>query len=375
MDERRRAARTHAWPSTGQSQFPYAYHFDAALLAKFLTGYAQRARRRARRRRRRGSRAGRARVDQPRASPREHGEIRGDLFIDCTGFRGLLINKALGEPFVSYQDTLPNDSAVALRVPVDMAAARHLPCTTATAQDAGWIWTIPLFGRIGTGYVYAKRLLLARGGRAHAARVRRPRGGRRRGQPHPHADRPQPAIPGCNNCVAIGLSSGFVEPLESTGIFFIQHGIEQLVKHFPDDGLGPERPGPSTTGRRARHGRRPRVPGAALPRRARADTPYWRATKSGRCRTAWPSAWRWSRSCPTPRRSTRYYHGFEPYSYMSHAARPAGPSGCRPRPALALTRPAAARKEFAAVRDRAARLRDELPSHYEYLARMRGLDV
>jgi hypothetical protein len=89
------------------------------------------------------------------AQNRTNGEIHGDLFVDCTGFRGMLLNKAMGEPFVSYQDTLPNDSAVALRVPADMEEQGIRPCTTATAQDAGWIWTIPLFGRVGTGYVHA----------------------------------------------------------------------------------------------------------------------------------------------------------------------------------------------------------------------------
>jgi len=85
----------------------------------------------------------------------DSGLIEGDLFVDCTGFRGLLINEALNEPFESFQDVLPNDRAVALRVPVDMEVHGIRPCTTATAMDAGWIWTIPLFNRLGTGYVYA----------------------------------------------------------------------------------------------------------------------------------------------------------------------------------------------------------------------------
>jgi flavin-dependent dehydrogenase len=132
------------------TQFPYAFHFDATLLAKYLTKY--------------GTDRGVKHVLDVVVDERgwishvvtkEHGEIHGDLFVDCTGFRGMLLNKAMGEPFVSYQDTLPNDSAVALRVPADMEEQGIRPCTTATAQDAGWIWTIPLFGRVGTGYVHA----------------------------------------------------------------------------------------------------------------------------------------------------------------------------------------------------------------------------
>ncbi len=170
---------------------------------------------------------------------KQHGELHGDLFVDCTGFRGMLINQALGEEFLSYQDTLPNDRAVALRVPAGETADLR-PCTTATAQDAGWIWTIPLFGRVGTGYVYASDYCTPDEAetalRKHVgpaaddleANHIRMRIGRSRNS-------------WVKNCVAVGLSSGFVEPLESTGIFFIQNAVEQLVKHFPangwDDGL------------------------------------------------------------------------------------------------------------------------------------------
>nr|WP_269844674.1 tryptophan 7-halogenase [Actinophytocola xanthii] len=163
---------------------------------------------------------------------KNHGELRGDLYVDCTGFRGLLINQALGEPFESYQEYLPNDRAVALRVPADQEHSGIPPYTRATAMDAGWIWTIPVFHRNGMGYVYsseycspedAERTLRAYAGPAaddlEANHIRMRVGRSRRFWVH--------------NCVAIGLAGGFVDPLESTGIFFIQYGIEQLVKHFP----------------------------------------------------------------------------------------------------------------------------------------------
>ena len=143
-----------ATPEGGSTQFPYAYHFDATLLAGFLTRFSV-------------ARGVRHVLDDvvdvaqdehgaiSHIVTAEHGAVDGDLFVDCTGFKGMLLNKTLGVPFESYQRYLPNDSAVALRVPTDMATRGIRPCTTATAQDAGWIWTIPLFQRIGTGYVYS----------------------------------------------------------------------------------------------------------------------------------------------------------------------------------------------------------------------------
>lgn len=102
----------------GKTQFPYAYQFEAALLAKYLTRYSVE----------RGVKhivddVTKVELDErgwiSAVKTAEHGDITGDVYIDCTGFRGVLINQALEEPFISYQDTLPNDSAVALQVPID----------------------------------------------------------------------------------------------------------------------------------------------------------------------------------------------------------------------------------------------------------------
>ena len=164
---------------------------------------------------------------------REHGDVSGDLFIDCTGFRGLLINKAMEEPFISFQSPCPATARSPSRCPVDIESDGIDPCTTATAMDAGWIWNIPLYGRIGTGYVYSQRLHRQGGGRDGVPGAPRPRG-RRLQANHIRMRIGRSRNSWVKNCVAIGLSSGFVEPLESTGIFFIQHGIEELVNHFPD---------------------------------------------------------------------------------------------------------------------------------------------
>src|SRR5262249_33546654 len=136
------------------------------------------------------------------------------------------------EPFISFNDSLLNDSAVAIQVPRDIEKDGIRPYTTAHAHSAGWSWNIPLYGRDGTGYVYSSRFI----DRDEAERELREFLGP--AAEKSSANHIKMRIGRCRrswvkNCVAIGLSSGFVEPLESTGIFFIQHGIEELAKHFP----------------------------------------------------------------------------------------------------------------------------------------------
>ncbi|MEV0230700.1 tryptophan halogenase family protein [Nonomuraea sp. NPDC050786] len=350
------------------TQFPYAYHFDAALLAGFLAEHAKE----------RGAvqilddvlDVGR---DQrgwiTHVQTREHGQVEGDLFVDCTGFRGLLINQALEEPFISFQENLPNDSAVALRVPVDMDKRGLRPCTTATAQEAGWIWTIPLFGRIGTGYVYASdycspeeaertlREFVGPEAEDMEANHIKMRIGRTR-------------RPWVNNCVAIGLSGGFVEPLESTGIFFIQHGIEQLVKHFPAADWDPVlRDSYNRSVTEAIDGVREflvlHYRGAA-----RNDNQYWRDAKT----RAVPDGFterleQWQSKLPTDSSIYPHYHGFESYSYLA-VLLGLGGVDVKPAPALALMDGTAADKEFQLIRDQSKYLLSKLPSQYEYLAQM-----
>jgi tryptophan 6-halogenase len=353
--------------SDQDTQFPYAYHFDAALLARFLTGY--------------GTDRGvqhildevldvrldeRGGIDHLRT--RKHGDIHADLFVDCTGFRGLLINKALGVPFESYQDTLPNDRAVALRVPINMASNGVRPCTTATAKDAGWIWTIPLAERIGTGYVYASDYCTP--DRAEET-LREFVGPAADDLPANHI---RMRIGRCreswvHNCVAVGLSSGFVEPLESTGIFFIQHAVEQLVKHFPADG-------PSAALRRSYNMACANVMDGVREflvlhyyAAARADNQYWRDAKLRPLPDGLAERIEsWQARLPDPETIFPHYHGFEPYSYVAMLL---GLGGVVPPPpgALGLMDDASARKEFQLVRDQATDLVAQLPSQYEYLAR------
>jgi len=215
-------------PRSLLSTLGYAYHFDAALYARFL-----RSRCEARGVERYEGRVGK--IDQHAetgfitAVHTSRGEsIGGDLFIDCTGFRGLLIEGALDTGFEDWSHWLPCDRALA--VPSERIAA-PVPYTRATAREAGWQWRIPLQHRTGNGYVFCSRLisddeaasvlLKNLDGRALAAPRLIPfRTGRR-------------AKAWNKNVVAIGLSSGFLEPLESTSIHLIQSGIAKLLSLFP----------------------------------------------------------------------------------------------------------------------------------------------
>ncbi|GIJ32678.1 tryptophan halogenase family protein [Micromonospora sediminimaris] len=352
------------------AQIPYAYHFEAHLLAKFLTGYSTQ----------RGVKhvvdnvVDVALDDQGFIShvrTAEHGEIAGDLFVDCTGFRALLLNKALGEPFVSYQDTLPNDSAVALQVPLDMESKPLRPCTTATAQDAGWIWTIPLISRIGTGYVYASDYATPE----EAERVLREFVGPETADvPANHIrmriGRSQRSW--VKNCVAVGLSSGFVEPLESTGIFFIHHAIEQMVKYFPSglgDDLLREQYNRSIT--HVMDGVREFL---CLHYRGakRVDNQYWKDTKTRVIPDALAERIEiWQHKVPDSESIYPYYHGLPPYSYNCILLGTGG-IDVRHSPAVELADERAALAEFERIRVKAEKLVQELPTQNEYFAAMRA---
>lgn len=211
-----------------------AYHFDAGLYAAFLRNFAEER--------------GVVRREGMICDTHLNGEngfidavemtgggrINGDLFIDCSGFRGLLIEEALQSGYEDWSHWLPCDRAFA--VP-SQGNGRLDPFTRATARDAGWQWQIPLQHRTGNGHVYssgftdddaARDLLLANlPGKALAEprQLRFVTGKRREIWK--------------KNCVALGLSSGFLEPLESTSIHLIQSGIARLLALFPDRGFDP----------------------------------------------------------------------------------------------------------------------------------------
>lgn len=212
-----------------QSTFDYAYHFDTILYGKFLRAYAEE----------RGVVRTEGRVvDVERdaqsgdvsAVRMEGGQrIEADFFIDCTGFFGLLIEQALGTGYEDWSHWLPADRALA--VPT-RSAGEFTPYTRSTALEAGWQWRIPLQHRTGNGHVYSsqftdddtalKRLLENLDGEVLAdPRPLKFTTGRRRKFWN-------------GNVLAIGLSAGFMEPLESTSLHLIQSGIARFLALFPD---------------------------------------------------------------------------------------------------------------------------------------------
>jgi tryptophan halogenase len=214
------------------STIDYAFQFDAALYARFLRTLSEgRGVRRIEGKIIRVNQRGEDGFIQ--SVVLEQGdEIEGDLFLDCSGFRGLLISETLKTPFVDWSHWLPCDRAVVAPCRADQ---RRLPFTTATAREAGWQWRIPLQHRVGNGHVYSSAfmsderaldtLIATLDGAPKAdPRVLRFKTGRR-------------AALWVKNCVAIGLSSGFLEPLESTSIYQIQGALGRLQVLFPDQGF------------------------------------------------------------------------------------------------------------------------------------------
>jgi tryptophan halogenase len=216
------------------SDIAYAYHFDAGLYARYLRRYAE-----TRGVERREGRIVDVRLDgesgHVAAVSLESGEqIEADLYIDCSGFRSLLIGGALGNDYVDWKHWLPCDRAVA----VPCAGAETMePYTRSTARGYGWQWRIPLQHRIGNGHVYssahlsddeATAILLAN---LDGEPLAEPRFVPfRTGHRAKLWDR---------NVVALGLASGFMEPLESTSLWMIQSGISRLMAMFPDRGFDP----------------------------------------------------------------------------------------------------------------------------------------
>jgi tryptophan halogenase len=220
-----------------ESTYDYAYHFDAGLYARYLRSFCER----------RGVVRTEGKVikttlvaDSPNIASiqLESGEqIEGDLFIDCSGFRALLIGEQMQADWDAWSQGLPCDSAIA--VPSERSDDFH-PYTRVTAREAGWQWRIPLQHRTGNGYVFssasidadqAREVLLASldGKPLAEPRLLRFRAGRRLDSWK-------------GNCVAVGLSSGFLEPLESTSIYLIQRAVEYLVRLFPDERIDPALP-------------------------------------------------------------------------------------------------------------------------------------
>ena len=227
------AAASGKFATSPESPLAYAYHLDATAYARFLRGLAEPA--------------GVTRVEGKIIDVAQNAEsglidalvldsgirIEGDLFIDCTGFRALLIDGAMNAEFEDWSQWLSTDSAFAVQTE---STGAPVPYTRAIAHEAGWRWRIPLQHRVGNGLVFssadmsddaARSLLLdlIDGTPLFDPRLIRYRSGFR--------------PPWKGNCIALGLSGGFLEPLESTSIHLIMIGVTRLIQLFPFYGLAP----------------------------------------------------------------------------------------------------------------------------------------
>lgn len=225
------AAKANKFAISKKGNINYAYHLDATRYAQFLRQFSEKH----------GARRIEGKIQQVQQHPDgdikalllESGEVvDGDLFIDCTGFTGLLIDKTLKTPYEDWSHWLPCNSAIAIQTESVEPAKPYVTCT---AHHAGWQWHIPLQHRVGNGNVFcndfmsddqAKQHLLnnVKGKVLTEPRVIKYKTGRRK-------------VFWNRNCVALGLSSGFVEPLESTSIYMFMIGIVRLMKMFPFHGV------------------------------------------------------------------------------------------------------------------------------------------
>jgi len=212
----------------------YAYHFDTARFSEMLSRYATKL----------GVTHLKGMVSEIKlgddgaiehVASEQHGDLKADLYIDCTGFRAELIGKALKEPFKSARSTLFTNRAVACQVPYDTPDAPIESNTISTAHEAGWTWDIGLDTRRGVGYVYsndhtsddrAEEILRAHiGPKADSGKML-----------HLKFEAGHRERQWVKNCVCVGLAGGFLEPLESTGIVLIEVAARMIADFFPHNG-------------------------------------------------------------------------------------------------------------------------------------------
>ncbi|WP_448664243.1 tryptophan halogenase family protein [Sphingomonas sp. CJ20] len=226
------AANAERFGKDAEPGISYAYHLDATLYARFLRALSEPA----------GVRRVEGKIARVEQDPEsgdvtalalENGaRIEGDLFLDCTGFRGLLIEQTLQTGYEDWTHWLTSDSAIAVQT---RSTGPAVPYTRAIAHQAGWRWRIPLQHRVGNGIVYRSEDLSDDAARAQLLaevegevltepRLIRYRTGRRRKV-------------WSRNVIALGLASGFIEPLESTSIHFVKIAVTRLIQSFPFAGI------------------------------------------------------------------------------------------------------------------------------------------
>ena len=353
----------------------YGYHVDAGLLATYLKSKAKSA-------------GVRHIVDKvvdvvlteqgfiDHLVTKHQGLLSGDLFLDCSGFQGLLINQTLEEPFSSFKETLFCDRAIAINLPTDDAQAGINPHTTATALNTGWVWHTPLYGRSGNGYVYAGDFISTDAAetefRQHlgvtAAQVEARHLDIRTG----HHRRVW-----VNNCVSLGLAGGFIEPLKSTGIFLIEMGLKHLVQNFPDKQISSSFP--DKYNRIMTHYYEELRDFIVLHYylSQRTDTPFWRAVRH-ELKLSEPLQTRLERyRTMLPSQEDALEFGLLghvlPYAYLLLLC---GMTYLpdQSAPILHYEDEQAAYRAFATIRTEAEKLMQQLPDHYDYLRQLHLLE-
>lgn len=276
-------------PDSFPFNMEYGYHFDSALLGEFLSELA--VGRGVDHLQGRVSEVSRTDDGDINVLTLETGEqISGDFFVDCTGFASVLMQKTLGVPFNSFKDNLFNDSAVVMPTPV----ADDIPVETVSkALSSGWCWKIPLLNRFGNGYVYSSDFISSEEAEAEFRQ-------------HLIAEAEEKGLPALGlggeslldgecrhlkmrvgqleshwsqNCLALGLSQGFIEPLEATALHLVQITVEMFCIKFAEGQFGPEKRSEFNTDivRRFDHVRDYIVAHYKL--NTRDDSEYWKANR------------------------------------------------------------------------------------------------
>lgn len=363
----------------GTKKMSYAWHFDAHLLAEFLKRWAT-------------ARGVRHIVDTfQQASLNEQGYISSlhlesgkvvsaDLYVDCSGFRSLLINGVLGEPFIDMSDHLLCDRAIATATLVDEQSDVE-PYTSAIALKNGWVWRIPQFGRVGTGYVYSSKFVSLDDAvdefaklwnfdpSAIALNKIQFRTGRNRRS-------------WVKNCVSIGLASCFVEPLESTAIYFTYAAIYQLVKFFPDRSFNPILADRFNQEIAYMYDDTMDFIQAHYLASPRCDTPFWQATKQVRVSDGLQNKLEvYKAGLPVNQVSDieRFYSSFETnfHNYWNNTSYYVILAGLGYLPEVAMAKllyqpsnQAKAEAMFESIKQESVQLLEQLPSVQEYLQKL-----
>lgn len=342
----------------------YAYHIDAAKFANMLRGV--------------GRQLGvthligtveKVNVDETGAIAsvisKEHGELKADLYVDCTGFASLLIGKALNEPFHDMNDCLFDNAAIAMQFPYEKPDDPIATATIAAAQEAGWIWDIGLHERRGTGYVYCDRYTDAdraeqvlreylgpRSKNLEAKRIKIRIGYRERHW--------------VKNCVAVGLAGGFLEPLESTGILLIEAAVHMLADSFPRTGVTEPVAKFFNAAMKERYERAVDFIKMHFYLNKRLDTPFWHDNADPKtCKTSLLDKLEmWKLTPPTRMHCNTFHDSFQFHSYQYVML------GLGTKPDLSAHMAAypyaeQAKAEFARVRETAKHALTTLPGHRE----------